>query len=149
MIDWTAVTATIAGRYTGLADTGGKTLRASHDVLPDGIAAPCAVTIFRGLRDVEVYAGWMTGTANVDVLILLDPIADLPRRTAAVLAWVGPAALALLGNVQLSLPANVSSAVPTDAVVEMAGESDVYAGLPYDLVRVPVAVTFRQQVTVT
>jgi hypothetical protein len=148
MIDWPALTATIAGRYTGLADTAGNTLRASHDVLPDAIVAPCAVSIFRGLQEVAVYAGWMTGKATVDVLILVEPIADLPRRTAAILAWVGPAVVATLGNVQLSLPANVASAVPGEAVVEMAGESEVYAGLAYDMVRVPITVEFRQQVAV-
>lgn len=146
-MDWPAVTTTIAGRYTGLSN-GSKTLRASHSVLSDAIVAPCAVAIFRGLRDVAVFAGWMTGTAMVDVLILVDPVADLPRRTAAILAWVSPAVIAMLGNVQVSLPANVSSAVPSEAVVEMAGDSEVYAGLPYDMVRIPIVVSFREQVTV-
>jgi hypothetical protein len=148
VIDWPAVTTTIAGRYDTLSDGAGHTLRASHDVPPDGIVCPCAVTILRSLRDVEVYAGWITGTAVYDVMVLLDPLPDVPRRTAALLRWVGPATIATLGAVQLSLPANISAAVPSGTAVELAGESDVYAGMPYDMVRVSLDVRFRAQVTV-
>lgn len=147
-MDWPAVTTTLAGRYDALSDGAGHTLRASHATLPDAIVAPCAVTILRSLRDVAVYAGWMTGTAVYDVIVLLDPVPDMPRRTAALLRWVSPATIATLGAVQLALPANISGAVPDGTAVEMAGESDVYAGMPYDLVRVTINVAFRERVTV-
>ena len=147
-MDWPAVTTTIAGRYEGLSDGAGHTLRASHDVLPDGIVAPCAVTILRRFEGVEVYAGWMIGTAVYDVLVLLDPSTDLPRRTAALLRWVAPSVIATLGAVQLALPGNVSGAVPGATVVSLGGDDEVYAGLPYDLIRVPILVSFREQVTV-
>lgn len=147
-MDWPAITASIAARYTALPDGAGHTLRASHDVLPDGIVAPCAVTILRRFEGVEVMAGWLTGTAVFDVMILLDPSADLPRRTAALLRWVSPATIATLGAVQLGLPANIAGAVPGATAVEFAGESEVYAGMPYDMVRVSIVVPWREQVTV-
>jgi hypothetical protein len=147
-MDWPAVSASLASAYTGLSDGAGNTLRASHDKLPDGIVAPCAVVVLHSFDDVTIYAGWMTGVAVFDVLILLEPMADLPRRYAALLRWVTPAMLATLPHVQLGLPANVSQAVPGSVEVSPAGDSPDYAGLPYDLVRVSIRVSFRDQVTV-
>jgi hypothetical protein len=147
-MDWPAVAATIATAYAGLSDGAGATLRASHDVPPDSIVAPCAVTILRTFDGVEVQAnGWVTGTAVFDVLILLDPSADVPRRYAALLRWVTPAMVATLAHVQIGLPGSVSGAVPGNTVVSLAGDNPTYDGMPYDLVQVPIRVGFRDRET--
>lgn len=150
-LDLPAAVTALAAKYAGLANADGSdTLRASYDAAQDGIAAPCAVTVLAGLTGVQSAGGTgLTGTAEIDVLILLEPAADVPRRWAALLRWVGPAlAASLVGNT-LGQTDALAGAVPTEVDPTLAGDSAVYAGLPWDTVRVRYAVPFRLQHSVT
>jgi hypothetical protein len=147
-MDWAAVCERIALPYAGLSDGAGHTLRGAHALPPDAPVPPCAIVVLRGLDAIEVYAGWMTGTALVDALVLLDPSADVPRRMAALLRWTGPAATCGLAHVQIDDLDGVSGCVPGSAEVSLAGDSPDYGGMPFDMVRVPYRVSFRQRVAV-
>ena len=150
-MDWPELATALAGKYTGLANSDASaTLRASYDAAPDVPVAPCAITILAGLRNVQPEgATWLTGVAMLDVLLLLDPAADVPRRYAALLRWVGPALTAAMSGVQLGMYNSIAGALPEDVEIALAGESEVYAGLPWDMVRVRYGVPFRDRVTVT
>ena len=150
-MDWTALTEALAAKYEGLANAdASETLRASHATTPDAPVAPCAVTVLAGLGDIAPEGpGWLTGFANVDVMILLAPVPDVPRRYAAMLRWVGPATTAAMSGVMLGMTSSVAGAVPVDVEVALAGDSEVYAGLPWDLVRVRYRIPYRDRVTVT
>lgn len=142
-MDWQAVGTAIAAAYTGLSDGAGNTLRASHAAPPDAPTAPCAVVILRGFDSWERQNHWITGIALYDVLILLAPTADVPRRYAAMLRWITPAAAALSSGIQLGMAGEVSGALVGSIAPSLAGDSPDYAGLPFDSLRVPVRVGFR------
>lgn len=147
-IDWTARTAALAALYDGLSSADGSvTLRASHAAAPDSIAAPCAVTLVAGFSALSFEgSAWLTGTADIDVLVLLEPSADVPRRYAALLKWVQPAMTAAVGAVRLGDPSGIAAAVPVSSEFALAGDSEVYAGMPWDMVRVRYQVPFRERV---
>ncbi len=150
-MDWSALTAALAAKYTDLANADASdTLRESYDVAQDDPITPCALTLMAGLADVGPEGpGWLTGKANVDVLILLEPKADVPHRYAALLRWLGPATTAAMSGVMLGMTSSVAGAVPVDVEVALAGDSEVYAGLPWDMVRVRYRIPYRDRVTVT
>ena len=144
------MTTALAACYAGLANADASdTLRSASGAMDVPLATPCAVVLLANLAGVGPEGStWLTGTAEVDALVMLDPSADLPRRYAAMLRWLGPALTATMPGVQLGLHANISGAVPSAVEVALAGDSAVYAGLPYDLVRVRYSIPFRDRVTV-
>ena len=149
-MDWTALTANLAGKYTGLANSdASETLRTSHATPPDNVICPCAITLLAGMANVSTHASWITGTAQVDVMVLLEPAGDVPRRYAALLRWVGPALTAAMAGNTLGMSGDIAGSVPVDIDVALAGESEVYAGMPWDMVRVRYDVPWRQQTAVT
>ena len=147
-MDWPTTQASIAAAFTGLSDGAGTTLRASHAQPPDAIVTPCAVTILRGFEGVSIAGSRVTGRAKFDVLVLLDPTPDVPRRYAAMLRFTGPALVAILAHMQLGNTAEIASVLPVSASPDLAGDSPDYAGLPYDLVRVALEVEFAYTVSV-
>lgn len=149
-MDWPTLTANLAGKYTNLANSDSSdTLRASHANAPDNIVCPCAVTLLAGMANVSTHASWITGTAQVDVLVLLDPSGDVPRRYAALLKWIGPAITAAMSGNTLAMPDDIAGSIPADVDVALAGESEVYAGMPWDMVRIRYDIPWRQQTSVT
>lgn len=141
----------LAAKHDGLSNADGSaTLRASHGTSPGAIVTPCAVTTIAGLSDVQALGGTgLAGTAILDVLFLLSPAATVELRYAALLRWVMPAMTAALTGNTLGQPDALAGAVPTDLEVALAGDSDVYDGLPWDTVRVRYSVPFRLQAAVT
>lgn len=149
-MDYPALVTALAATYTGLANVDSSdTLRASYDVAPDAPVVPCAITLLAGLENVEAQGmTYLVGDAMLDVLVLLEPSADVPRRNSALLRWVSPALTAALSSVQLGMTGSIAGAVPVDLEVSLAGESEVYAGLPWDSVRVRYRVPFLHRVEI-
>lgn len=147
-MDWGAVCDAIAAPYGGLSDGAGTTLRSAEALPPDAPTPPCAVAVFRSVNDVVVMSGWMTGTATVDLMVLLAPEADVPRRMAALLRYMTPALSCGLAHVQIGMLPEVSSCVPTSATASLAGDSPDYAGMPFDMILLPYLVTFRTRAAV-
>lgn len=144
-MDWVVVAQSLAAPLEGLSDGAGTTLRAAHAMPPDDVVPPCAVSVMRGFSDTTRAYGWASGTANFDVLVLLAPTGDLARRATALLRWITPVSAAISAHIQLGDYAHISGAIVGNVQVELAGQADDYAGLPYDMLRVPVGVQFREQ----
>lgn len=150
-LDLAAAATALAARYAGLVNADASdTLRASHDAAPDGLVTPCAVTMLASLDNVASIGGTgLTGTASYDVMVLLSAGSTVDRRYAALLRWVGPALSAALTGNTLGQADALAGAVPSSVEVALAGDSAVYDGLPWDMVRVRYSIPFRLQATVT
>ncbi|MFN8631197.1 MAG: hypothetical protein U0838_13040 [Chloroflexota bacterium] len=146
-LEITAAWSALAAKHAGLANAdGSSTLRQSYDALPADPVFPCAWTVLADLSGIEAAGGTgLTGTASFDVLILLEPQADVPRRHAALGKWVMPALQAALAGNALGQPDALAGAVPTLVEPRLAGDSEVYDGLDLDSVRVRYEVPFRLQ----
>lgn len=150
-LDLMAACTALAGKYQGLANSDGSSaLRQSYEAPPSDPAFPCAWTVIADISDIEAAGGTgLTGTAAIDVLILLEPSADVQRRYADLSRWVMPALRAALTGNTLGQADALAGAVPRRVEVALAGESDVYDGLQLDMVRVRYEVDFRLQRSVT
>ena len=150
-LDIVGTVTALAAKYASLPNSDASdTLRASYALDPDGIATPCALTMISDITSIETAGGTgLTGSLQMDVLILLDSSGPVDRRWAAMGKWVQPALTASLSGNALGQAGSLAGAIPIECETALAGDSAVYDGLPYDSVRVRYSVPFRLQAGVT